>query len=215
MPEKLSREKLLLHMYDQMFNDINRHIVVVWQSVGVLVGAFAIFTLIEKQVISFDIACSLIILIAGWSLAHHLDASYWYNRNLAIIANIEKQFLTSSDLKDIHYYFGSHRPNKMIAHLRIQVLLAVGIAAIILLYHFYERVWSGFNQPLSAFDPLRLLPYIASCVIGIILLRLISLRNRTYKEFIRNSPGLSINTSGIVYGEGHGFAQTEEDEASS
>lgn len=45
----MSREDLLLKMYDQMFNDINRHIMVVWQSVGVLVGAFAVFALVEKM----------------------------------------------------------------------------------------------------------------------------------------------------------------------
>jgi hypothetical protein len=32
--------------------------------------------------------------------------SYWYNRNLVIIANIERQFLGR---KEIHYYFGKHR----------------------------------------------------------------------------------------------------------
>ena len=127
MPEQTNREKFLLHMYDQMLNDINRHIIVVWQSISVLVGAFAIFALAEKQVISVDVASALLILIAGWSLAHHLDASYWYNRNLAIIANIEKQFLSSGDLSEIHYYFGSHRPNnKMITHLRIQLALEDG-----------------------------------------------------------------------------------------
>ena len=112
------RERLLLQMYDQMFNDINRHIMVVWQSVGVLVGAFAIFALTEKQVVTVDVAASLIVLIAGWSLAHLYDAAYWYNRNLVIIANIERQFLRQSDLRDIHYYFGAHRPtNLMITHL--------------------------------------------------------------------------------------------------
>jgi hypothetical protein len=123
------REELLLKMYDQMFNDINRHIMVVWQSVGVVVGAFAIFSLVEKNVVSLDIAVSVVLLLCAWLHAHLLDAAYWYNRNLVIIANIERQFLKREDLKNIHYYFGAHRPkNKMIEHLRIQVALGNGLS---------------------------------------------------------------------------------------
>src|SRR5690348_12295057 len=91
-----NREEFLMRVYDQMFNDIDTHILVVWQSVGVLVGAFAIFALTEKQVITLDVAASLIILIAAWLIGHLYDASYWYNRNLVIIANIERQFLRQS-----------------------------------------------------------------------------------------------------------------------
>ena len=43
MDVEQNRKEFLLHMYDQMFNDINRHIMVIWQSVGVLVAAFATF----------------------------------------------------------------------------------------------------------------------------------------------------------------------------
>jgi hypothetical protein len=46
------RKKLLLKMYDQMFNDINSHGIVVWQSIGVVVGAFAIFALVEKNIVT-------------------------------------------------------------------------------------------------------------------------------------------------------------------
>jgi hypothetical protein len=115
------RRDFLLKMYDQMFNDINTHILVVWQSVAVVVGAFAVFALVEKAVISADVAAALILLLCGWLIAHLYDASYWYNRNLVIIANIERQFLSSADLKGIHYDFGKHRAKSaMLTHLRIQ-----------------------------------------------------------------------------------------------
>ena len=124
----MNREDLLLKMYDQMFNDINRHIMVVWQSVGVLVGAFAVFALVEKNVVPLDFAVCIVLLLALWLMAHLFDAAYWYNRNLVIIANIERQFLRKEDLKEIHYYFGSHRPkNKMIYHLRIQMTLGIAL----------------------------------------------------------------------------------------
>ena len=84
-PEK-ARLDFLLAMYAQLMNDINRHIVVVWQSVGVLFGAFAVFALVEKKILSLDIATSLIVMLCAWVIAHVYDASYWYNRNLVIIA---------------------------------------------------------------------------------------------------------------------------------
>lgn len=199
------REELLLKMYDQMFNDINRHIMVVWQSIGVLVGAFAIFALVEKKVVSLDIAASIVLLLSAWLFAHSIDASYWYNRNLVIIANIERQFLEKEDLKAIHYYFGAHRPNnKMIEHLRIQVALGGGLGGIVLVYHFIERVLPGIDAPWSNFDPLRSLPYL---IVIAALIYLFRLKNRTkikYQEFIDNSPGIEVDTIDINYGIGHG-----------
>lgn len=164
------RKEFLMRMYDQMFNDINRHILVVWQSVGVLVGSFALFGLVEKGIVPFDFAVALIVLLVMWLLAHLEDAGYWYNRNLAIIANIERQFLEKSDLRNIHYYFGKHRgKNVMLSHLRIQYLFGIGILCLVLLYHFLTRVIPGIGAPLANFEPLRCLPYLALIVGGSVL----------------------------------------------
>jgi hypothetical protein len=203
------RKEFLLAMYRELFNDINRHIMVIWQSVGVLVGAFAIFALVEKNVISVDIATSIIILLSAWLYAHLVDAGYWYNRNLAMIANIERQFLLKSDLRDIHYYFGKHRPNnKMITHLRIQQALGVGLSALVLLFHFLTRVSPGISLPWSNFEPVRALPY-AVAVAAILYGSYISKdRDSAYAEFLQNSPGIDIETQGISYGTGHGFGST-------
>lgn len=132
-PSPQDRIRLLLAMYNQLFNDINRHITVIWQAVAVLAGSLAALYLLEKNIIPPFIAFSLLFLIGFWLWAHVLDASYWYNRNLAIIANIEKQFLKASDKHDIHFYFAGHRENnKMITHLRIQKFLALGFIDIFL-----------------------------------------------------------------------------------
>lgn len=198
------REEFLIEVYRQMMNDINRHIMVVWQSIGVLVGAFALFALVEKKVVSADIACSIIILLCGWLWAHLVDAGYWYNRNLAIISNIERQFLTQGDLKNIHYYFGSHRPtNKMITHLRIQLALGLGLSLLVMIYHFTSRVLPGMT-PEATFDPQRALPYFFSTAVIIYCLFLGRSRNRAYQEFLINSPGVPVSTDGIKYGPGHG-----------
>lgn len=203
-----AREELLLKMYDQMFNDINRHIMVVWQSIGVVVGAFAIFALVEKQVVSLDIAASIVLLLCAWLLAHLFDAAYWYNRNLVIIANIERQFLEKDDLKKIHYYFGRHRPkNRMIEHLRIQQALGLGLSSLVIIYHFLDRVAPGFSAPFSNFDPIRVMPYVLVIVAVLYLRKLWSNTKEKYEEFLRNSPGIDVNTDGISYGTGHGVTK--------
>jgi hypothetical protein len=203
-PASPSRDDFLMRMYDQMFNDINTHILVVWQSVGVLIGAFAILALTEKQIITLDVAASLIVLIAAWLIGHLYDASYWYNRNLVIIANIERQFLTEFDLRDVHYYFGKHRrKGAMIAHLRIQYALAVGVGLVVLLFHFFTRVAPGLRAPWSGFEPLRSLPYGLLLVVLLVVRSLKVNREKAYAEFLQNSPGKQINADGVTFDVGH------------
>jgi hypothetical protein len=183
-----------------MFNDINRHIMVIWQSVGVLVGAFAIFALVEKKILSMDFAASIIVLLCAWLYAHLLDAGYWYNRNLVIIANIERQFLTSSDLKDIHYYFGKHRPdNKMITHLKIQLALGIGIALLVLIFHFVDRILPGLTLGLNCLQWSRALPYAFSVIALTYCNGVRKNRDKSYLEFVQNSPGIDVVTSGVEY----------------
>lgn len=199
-----SRISFLIHMYDQMFNDINTHIIVIWQSAGVLVASFAMLALVEKAIISFDIALGLIILICGWLLSHIEDSSYWYNRNLIIIANIERQLLNVTDLHNIHYYFGKHREaGKMISHLRIQYAFGLGISIVMLLYHFFSRVLPGIGSPWNHLEPLRSIPYVIA-ISGIVFILFLRKRNKKkYLEFLSNSPGIEIRTDGITYGVGH------------
>lgn len=196
---------MLLKMYDQLFNDINRHIMVIWQSVGVLVGAFAIFALVEKKVIPLDIAASIILLLCAWLIAHLLDAAYWYNRNLVIIANIERQFLNRLDLQEIHYYFGAHRPkNKMIEHLKLQLALGLGLGAIVILYHFFDTILPALNCKNFAVTFLNTVPYLLVLAATAYLMELKRKLVAKYEEFITNSPGKEIDSNDINYGVGHG-----------
>ena len=201
---------MLLEMYKQMFNDINRHILVIWQSVGVLIGAFALFSLVRGQIIPIDLAISLVLLISIWLIGHLYDASYWYNRNLVIIANIERQFLKKADLREIHYYFGKHRETaSMLTHLSIQWWFGLGVAILVLLYHFSTRLlpklpcfWTCGLE--------RMLPYLV-LVAGVILLFFLRKdRNESYESFLRNSPGKVVDTEGIEYGTGHPAQESED-----
>jgi hypothetical protein len=199
-----ARSDFLIAMYNQLMNDINRHIVVVWQSVSVLVGAFAVWSLIEKNIISLDVAATLIIILAAWVSTHVVDASYWYNRNLVMIANIERQFLKNSDLREIHYYFGAHRKTgSLLTHLKLQLALALGVAGLVFGIHFYKVMVPLIPQYFAGVGFQNFLPTVAVFV-GLIFWwwqrKIVAIK---YEEFLKNSPGKTVDIKGIDYGPGH------------
>ena len=202
-----TRQEFLLHMYNQMFNDINRHISVVWQPITVLIGSSALLAAGMRDIVSIDIAVALIIVLVGWLIANLYDSAYWYNRNLAIIANIERQFLRQTDLIHIHYYFGIHRSKKSVmTHIRIQWWFGLIIGGLVLLYHIFTEVLKTCLFTSNPTVPLRLelsLPYIALIVIFIFTLLFRINRIRSYEAFIKNSPGIEVDTKGIDFGVGH------------
>ena len=169
MSELSKREAFLLEMYKQMWGNIDRHIMVVWQSVGVLGGAFAVSAFVEKQLISLDLAVTIIILVAAWQLAHTIDAGYWYNRNLAIISNIERQFLARADAADIHPYFAERRPPKLLDHLKIQFAFGTAVAVLVLIYHFNRDVVPGFHAAWRTFDFKKAMPYLTFAICYVLL----------------------------------------------
>jgi len=189
-----NRAHLLLQMYDQMWRNIDRHIIVVWQSVVVVISAVAAPILSKLQSSSMDLAVSVLILICGWGIAQALDGTYWYNRNLVIIANIEREFLTRQDLKDIHYYFGRHRGNKMIEHQMIQVVLSATIAVVFLLFHFKERILPDLSLH-NRFDPYRAMPYILTVIVVSLLLLFKARTDQKYEQLRKNSPGKEITAT--------------------
>jgi hypothetical protein len=187
------REDFLMEMYKQMWTNINRHILVVWQSVSVLLGTLAAFALVEKNIISLDVACSLVLIISAWLVAHTIDANYWFNRNLAIISNIERQFLRPNDLCLIHSYFNAHRKGgPLLDHLAVQALLGGTFSILVLAYHFIERVLPGIGAPLTDFKPVRALPYAIVIVFVPLLWRWHRNATQKYDAFRQESPGLKI-----------------------
>lgn len=196
------RNEFLIAMYNQLMNDINRHIVVVWHSIATLVAAIAALGLVEKEIITLDIAASIIVITAVWLVQHVIDASYWYNRNLAIIANIEKQFLLAADQKEIHYYFGAHRPkNKMISHLKIQLSLALMLTFLILIFHSYVVIW----PKICDLEVLNFFPITITILGAVWCYNSQKTNNQKYAEFIIESPGKYVDNSDVKYGIGHGF----------
>lgn len=199
------RKTFLMEMYRQMFADINRQMTVVWQAVSVVIGAFALLALVEKNIVPLDVAVSLIIILSAWMYAHMLDGGYWYNRNLVIIANIERQFLLPSDLRDIQFYFGKHRSkaNRMISYFKIQSGLALAVSGLVLVFHFFVQVVPGLGQPVGNFQPSRTLPYVAAVVSIVTCFIFATDRRKSYENFCENSPGKEIDTTGVNFGPGH------------
>lgn len=187
------RDEFLMVMYKEMWGNINRHILVVWQSVGLLAGTFTLFALVASRAISLDLATTIIAGTAAWLLAHLVDANYWYSRNLAIIVNIERQFLGASDLELIHPYFKEHRtPSDVLDHLAIQACLGAGLWTGVILYHFWRKVLPGVGAPWSTFDPVRVAPYVASAVCLALLWGFLNKQRDRYDKFLRSAPGMAV-----------------------
>jgi hypothetical protein len=185
------RDDFLLAMYNQMWGNIDRHILVIWQSVGALLGAFAVLALIEKNVLPVDLACSIMVVICAWVAAHVIDANYWFTRNLVIIINIERQFLLSKDLQDIHPYFRDHR-RPTLDHLVVQAWLAASVFFLIAGWHFFTRVAPGFASPWGNFEFSRALPYVVALIAAVLLFSFKRKQKKSYERLLHDSPGISL-----------------------
>lgn len=191
------REEFLLRMYDQMFNDINRHILVVWRSIGLFVTAVSLVAVAKNGLLNYDIAISVFLICSFWFLSQIIDSTSWYNRNLVIIANIEKQFLVESDLKNIHVYFAAHREYEMISHQKIQFYFSIIISFVVVALHFYDRL-----RPLFCSDKcglLLFLPYIVAFIGMIFLCWFWDSEKKSYNTFKSKSPGKIIDCGELKY----------------
>lgn len=157
-----SREEFLIAMYSEAWRNIDRHILVVWQSAGVLGATLTVLFAVEKSAFSVDLAFAFELVVVAWLYAHILDAEYWFRRNILIIANIERQFLTQLDVAEIHHYFAPRttiRPVRL-EHLRAQRLFATGLVAALFVWHATETTWNGMAS----------LPYVLVLILGVWLL---------------------------------------------
>lgn len=186
-----NRKDFLLQMYAQLWGNINRHILIPWQSITIVIGTFALFSLVEKNVITLDIATSLIIVISAWQIAHVRDSSAWVNRNLAIIVNIERQFLNQEDSKLIHFYFLKPRKWELLENFKIQQGLGIGLATLIWIYHFYSRILPICVRSISF---LEILPTVTAIVCLFVLLKLEKGHSKSYKMLREKSPGGEISS---------------------
>lgn len=167
------RNEFLLEVYRQCSAHLDRHVLIPWQSVGVIGAALAVF-LLKKQFDSsseeLDYVLTVAVLLCAWLCANLYDANNWFDRNLHIIANVERQFLSSSDLKEIHPFFGEHRFQRsghkvrLLRHFMIQLAMTIGIWVLVLAFHYSQRLVGVSGTGLCS---VRSLPYVAT-VLGAI-----------------------------------------------
>ncbi len=151
---KKAKDDFCFHMYNQMWTNINRHILTVWHSIAAVAGALSIIIFAEKNPIHIDVAVTLIIILAAWLLSHVYDAQQWYDRNLGIIIRVERRFLPEG----FHAYM-KPRKRKLIGHLQIQRDLAFVMLVSSVLFHLANRVLPTSSA--EATLPLQmLLPYV-------------------------------------------------------
>lgn len=189
------RADFLMRMYSEMWGNINRHLTVIWQSVGVLGAGLALFALTEKHVVGPDFASAVMVLVCLWLVANAYVSSKWFNRNQAILSNIERQFLRRDDLREINPYFARHRqPGDMVSHIRVQWFLGVSLALAVTTRHFFVEIlptahWSAAIRDL---DWSKLMPYVV-LLGGIIAIK--QIRDdviKGEKKFQEECPGKDI-----------------------
>lgn len=185
--DKQARNDFLLNMYNQAFNNINRHIVIVWQTISILAASFVSILLSEKYDISIWISSILLIVYIVWMISHIIDAEHWFKRNLHIITNIEKNFLKKDDLELIHPYINNDvKHETMIESFRIQIFFACTIWIFILLYLFYK---ASITSSMGLF----FIYFCISVILSLILNAYHENNANKIKTLVKNSPGKSLD----------------------
>jgi hypothetical protein len=190
-------------MYGQLMGDINRHIIVVWQMVGVLAASVAALVIAHKQGIPAAYALLLVVFVGAWAVEHLYDSNYWYNRNLIMITNIERVFLVESDLDHIHPYFAEHRgSNSFLAHLRIQRNYTVALVLGALMYFTVRDVLPTLDVN-ADINWLHVLPYAAVAAFFWKIGSLSDTYEGKYLQYREISPGIKVGRK-IDFGSTHG-----------
>lgn len=202
------RKEFLLHLFDKVWDDISSTIKVIWQSIVILLGAIATIIFTKANIIPITTAYSIAIIAVIWILAHVENASYLFNRNLVMIANIERQFLNEDDSEQIHFYFITHRPAKMVPHFKLQYYFLITTAFCLLAYYSSVKIFPFFkNFPNASFyhyffSPIYF-PYLIAITGGVFIFCFRNKNIKKYNEFKELSPGKSIDKK-ISYKYGHG-----------
>jgi hypothetical protein len=183
------RSEFLFHVYDQAHANINRQFGLAWQSAGLVAAAVGVFAFTEQQNIASEIPTTLFIVVAASYAAHLIDANSWFNRNLLIIANVERTFLTAEDEHRIHPFFLEHRKNKMLGHLRIQFTTIAVLISLVLWYHEHKH-------PLACVNFTWWVPYIVAGLAALLVLWVWIANRCHYAKLRRRSPGPGLRHDG-------------------
>jgi len=188
----VKRPEFLLKMYETYNDEIARHFGLAWQAVTVFAASIVAVVTASSRIGNAPAYAiiSIYLALVTWALEIIIDASYWYNRNLVVIANIERQFMKESDARDIQWYFVKHRPrNSPITFMRSLVLFLCSLVVLTLLCYFFVPAINDNGCALhywTTYIPVGVL------LAAVLVLRAFSWeKNRQYQEFLANAPGVN------------------------
>jgi len=191
-PHAADRKEFLLKLYDQLYNSINRYYSVVWQSFGVLLGVIGLLSLAEKHTIAYTEALAMTVLVTSWMTAHALDATYWFNQNLIIISNIERQFLNPvRDEKELYFFWNREPKWRWITYFGLQILFLQGVTMLIAMI---QSTHLRHTVHMLIWNPLRWnwrvdYPYIEWLILSLWLNAFYRDKKRKLADLIVKSPG--------------------------
>jgi hypothetical protein len=119
---------------------------------------------------------------AACQVAHVLDASWWFNRNLLIITNIERQFLSRTDVREIHCYFEKHPDPTMLDQHRIHRAFGIAVTAVGLMHHVVKRVYSLIGTSNEKFEAMSTMPYAVFVLCSIVLVTFYVRERKVYSK---------------------------------
>jgi len=185
--DKQAKREFLINIYNQAFNNINRHITIVWQSVSILVASFVSIVFTEKYEVSIYLSYMILSFYITWMMAHLYDSNHWYTRNIHIVTNIERYFLKKKDKKNLHFFFTKHlKPRHVADTFQIQIYFA---RAIWVVSYFYVNYKASLKADINFFFISTLLTFF--CYFLVHLQR--KKNEQNIKELIEKSPGKTIN----------------------
>ena len=179
------RDSFLLTYYGVLWDNINRHVSGVWQTVTTLGVSVALLGLVGNGFLSMAAAATLVIGVAAWYAATVYDSALWFARNQAIATNVERAFLDDpEDRKIIQPYYVAHRKDLLISHFQIPLWLSRGLAFVgVLLYADSADKPDGL---------LYWLPYAA--VVTYVVVEVMSriAAKSSYAKLLKAAPGASV-----------------------
>lgn len=194
-----NRKEFLKSSCDLLNKSVYDHYKFSWELAILFISSLAIFIKHgDGDVIVIDFITTICLSIAMWAIANIYESNFWYRRNYAISANIERQFLYQEDEKEIHHYFKKHS-NKysVIDSLKINLVIVIFISVILLIYHFVYRILpyctdSNGVQNCTCFT--IFLPYLSIAVLYCCLVQPTKVkRENDYDNFIEKSPGINFD----------------------
>lgn len=193
---KKETKDFLLVMYKELFNNIDRHISLSWQSVSIIASSLGAFMLTEKFHVPIFLTVFFLIVIIVWTIARLIDAEHWYDRNIHIISNIEKIFLTEkNDAKNIHYYFTKQRTNKS----RLESIMIQSFASTLLwmltIVYFFWRIPKSIAENSFLFNIYYEFYFVTATSFLFALLLFVYKRycTKRIEELRKQSPGITLN----------------------